>query len=242
MVGDLKAERETIEKDTHLSPEGRKVKLEAVAKEQAKIVGKAMRARDAARTKLAADRDALIPGVSDKTDVAAAMRRAEIRATLSAMKGGEIEAMLIRPETPTEVLSALLEFPMRLAPLADYTPDQYRDVMDRVVATVIERDSGPAMAAIKDQSEAVELLDAAARIAMNELRSAAGTTNEALFQAWMAEAAPKDASEIAAETAALAAESAKAAALALPASARHDLISSLLAANSDALVGLPKAS
>jgi hypothetical protein len=240
-VNELRTKRAEIDKNTHLSEAGRLAKRREMAKEEAQRVGKAVRAHDAAVAKIAADRNALIPGVKDKTDVAAALRRQEIRATLSSMIGAQIIAALSQPDAPTEVLAAVLEFPMRLPPLAAYSDDDYKNMMDRATNTIVERDNGPAMTAIKEQSEAVELLGVAVRIVMNELRSAAGLDHEVGFQAWFAEATPKDAADLAAEAAKFAEDSTTAAALALPASARHTLVTSLLEKGTDELVGKPKA-
>lgn len=235
----LRERRDEIEKDKNLSDTGRAAKLRDAAKGEAKLVGKAKRTLEAARAKLAADRLALVPGVKDKTDVAAAIRRQEIRTTLSAMTIGRVMGLLNSKDTPAEVLAAVLEFPLRLESLATMDAGAYATAIDRATETIMSRDNGPAMAAIQDQSEAVELLNAAIRLATTELRTAVAM-HESGFQQWFDEAAPKDATELAAEAAKVNEESATSAALALPASARHTLISSLLAANSDELVGTPK--
>ena len=94
----------------------------------------------------------------------------------------------------------------------------------------VERTAGPALVALQEQDEALELLNAANSVAAETLRTAVDVDFDA-FDKWLAEAAPVDPREAAGEAAKINRDALATSAAALPLAERTSLIDRLLATN-----------
>ena len=83
---------------------------------------------------------------------------------------------------------------------------------------------------LRDQAEALDLLQTATRVSAEALREAVGVSAHG-FEKWLAEVAPTDQKKLDAEKAEFQAESVGAGAKALPLAARMSLVEQLFATN-----------
>jgi hypothetical protein len=224
VIDSLSAKRTELDADKNLSNIGRKEKLAEFAKSEAARVARAARTLETARENINARRAALVPGVKDKTDVAGALLRREQRDVLRTMDSAGIVKILTDDATPMSMLEAIFEAPH----LVPTIPAANRE---RLVNNLLERIAGPAVAALNEQDDALELLAISIEAGTNALRDASGVPQHE-FPKWMKDAAPVDPKTVEAEKAAFAAESVSAGAIALPLKARMSLVESLLATNS----------
>jgi hypothetical protein len=224
LIGSVDAKRTELAGNKSLSDIGKKEKLAEFAKGEAATLAKAARTLQTARENVNARRAALVPSVKDKTDVAGALLRREHRDVLRTTDSANMVKILGDSATPMSMLEAIFEAPelVPTIPPANKT---------RLVDQLLERIAGPAVASLREQDEALTLLDVSIKAGSMTLQEAAGVY-EHEFPKWMKEAAPVDPKTVEAEKDAFAAESAAAGALALPLKARMTLVESLLATNS----------
>lgn len=227
----IEAKRVELAGANHLSDIGRAQEAKKVAATEAARIAKAGRALTAARAEVRKQRVALTPTVKDKTDAAAAALRHEIRATLRGMSHAELTALVTDPQTDSIVLEALFEGPTILTGL-----DQAR--RDELLELTLKTVAAPAVAALAEQSDALDLLDAAVRTSMDTLLQASGVAPHGdAFNIWLGEVAPADAKEREAEAVQFSAEAIKTGATLLPLAERISLVDSLLQSNTDELRG-----
>jgi hypothetical protein len=152
-------------------------------------------------------------------------KRAEDRKGLTVAELGraEIAAMVNDPATDSIVLEALFEGPGLLTGLDPATRDQ-------LLKIAVERTAGPALAALAEQEEALSLLNAALRMSGETLRVAVDVATGA-FDKWLADAAPVDPKDTAAELAKATRDTLLANAAALPLAERMSLVDTLIATN-----------
>ncbi|MES0016521.1 hypothetical protein [Mesorhizobium sp. M0036] len=132
-----------------------------------------------------------VPRQHDKTDIADAMLRGEIRSMLRDMENGERIGLIM--SDPTYLIAAF-EGP---APLSGLTEDLRTDLERRM----IEQAHGPATEAINSAKEAVELTQAAVEMAVSAVKTEGAFDNDHVFGSWMATASAEVEREIAAEKA-----------------------------------------
>jgi hypothetical protein len=221
----IAARRTELANDKRLSDVGRAEKLRETAAAEASRVTKAQRALATARDKVRDGRKALTPTVKDRGDIAAAMLRQEVRGFLRGKTQAEIVGIVFDAKADPVVQEAIFEAPVALSGIS-------ADVRDKLLATVIERTSSPAVQALEEQSEALDLLETATRVGLDALRNSAGMSPHAgVFEKWLAQVAPVDPKEAEAEAAKIRAEAVSRDALALAPAARTSLIDQLIAAN-----------
>jgi hypothetical protein len=219
----IEAKRTELAADKTLSDLGRRQKLQDLAKGQAGHVAKAQRALTAARDKMRDQRKALMPTVRNKADLASAMLRQEARAFLRGKTQAEAVALLFDPNADSIIIEAVFEAPTTLSGIS-------ADVKDKLLAAVIERTAGPALVALSEQDDAIDLLDAALRVSAQSLRAAVDV-HPGAFDKWLAEVAPIDPKEARAEAAKISRDVLAQSATALPLAERMSLVDQLLAAN-----------
>jgi hypothetical protein len=221
----LAAKRAELNANRDLSDEGRAKAMKAAAAKEAVHVAKANRALRVAQGKVQQQRVALTPTVSNKTDVAAAFLRQEIRASLRGMERASLAAIANDPKTDTTTLEAMFEGPTFLTGIDAGTRDQ-------LLKVVLERTAAPALAVLDNQAEALTVVGAAVQATSGTLRQAAAIGNAPdAFDKWLAQVAPPTAEEIAADKNVYRNDSAGIDALSLPFAQRSSLIDQLLAAN-----------
>ena len=176
-VDTLAAERSRLAADNTLSDIGRAQKLQKVAVEHAGPIAKAMPAIEAGRQAVEKQRVALTPSVKDKRDVASAMLRQEIRRTLLDKGPAKAYELASAPDADPIVLEAVFEAPPALSGLT-------KEQRAHLLAAVVERTAGPAVAAISDQEEALALLNSAVRVSAESVRVAANVPAGA-FEKWL---------------------------------------------------------
>ncbi|TGP27359.1 hypothetical protein EN875_034020 [Mesorhizobium sp. M2D.F.Ca.ET.232.01.1.1] len=137
-----------------------------------------------------------VPRQHDKTDVAGAMLRAEMRSMLREMLKGTSEDVGDRLRLimgMPEFLEAAFEGPARLSGLTE----EFRAELEQ---RMIAEKHGAAIEAIDGAKEAIELTQAAIEMAIGAVKTA-GDFGDAHFNQWMATASSEVEREIAAEKA-----------------------------------------
>jgi len=219
----VEAARVELSADKTLSEIGRRQKLATVAAKEAARFARAQRAHASAVESMGNKRKELAPTVKDKTNLADAALRQEIRTALKGMDRGAIARIVNDPTTDTIVLEAIFEGPTILTGIDAAMRDQ-------LLKAAIERTAGPALIALQEQDEALGLLSAAVRLAGNTLSNAADVRPEG-FGKWLDTVAPGDPKEAQAEAAKINREAIAANAAALPLAERMSLVDQLLASN-----------
>src|SRR5262245_46059574 len=112
----------------------------------------------------------------DKSDAAAAVRRADIRSQLRAMKPEEQTQFFadFGDNVPPEVVMAIMEMPASLSGVP-------RSRHDLIRASALEARHGPEIAEIAELEEAVAAADSAVEAARDEVRIEAGVHDVAKF-------------------------------------------------------------
>ena len=112
----------------------------------------------------------------DKTDVAAALRRMEIRTRLREMKSDELTAYFARygDNLPTEVAMAVLELP----PEYSGVPQSRHDLLTE---RALDAQFGNAIEEIKEIEQAIEAAESAVEAARDEVRIEVGIHDVAKF-------------------------------------------------------------
>jgi hypothetical protein len=230
----LQAKKAALATDNHLSEHGRRQVLrDFAATDAARTVARATRALSKAQDKVREQRMALTPAVKDKGNVANALLRQEIRASLRGKTPGQLATLLFDPSADPLMIEAAFEAPLFLTGLT-------AEMKDHLLEAVVARTKGPQVEALAQTAESLETVAAAVRVATDTLQEAAGCETPAAFEAWLSKAAPLDQAELAAEKVAYAKLEADLIALNagnLPLAARMTLVESLLATNTDELAG-----
>ncbi|MER8923429.1 hypothetical protein [Mesorhizobium sp. M0802] len=130
-----------------------------------------------------------VPRQHDKTDVAGAMLRGEIRSMLRGMENGERIGLIMSDPT---YLTAAFEGPAALSGLSE-------DLRTELERRMIEQAHGPATEAINSAKEAVELTQAAVEMAVSAVKTEGAFDSDHVFGAWLATASAEVEREIAAE-------------------------------------------
>lgn len=182
LIDKLAAHRAEADKDVRLSDVGKRDKVRsgaaALAKDMVKIRGLVAEAKVAVE-KQRAD---LAPKVKDKTDLARALLRQEVRTFLRGMKPGEAVAYACQQNIDPVVCEAIFEAPSLVPSVSE--------VMDHILRTHLNKTAGSQLAAIAEQSQAIVLSEAAVRIAQRSLAETVGAQTPAAFEAWLSENAP----------------------------------------------------
>jgi hypothetical protein len=225
----LQQRRTEIAANHSLSAIGQRDALAKLAAAEVRGFATAQRTLAAGRANVREQRRALTPTVSDKTNVAAAMLRAELRTFLRSKNRAEIAAIVADPNVDETILEALFEGSPLVIGLDAGTRDQ-------ILSMVVSRRSAPAVEALSEQSDALDVLQAGLQVAGATLATAAGVTQEA-FPNWLSETAPLSKEEVEAEAGKFHSDVTGAAARALPLAARLTLVDQLLAANTAEIKG-----
>lgn len=116
----------------------------------------------------------------DRTDLAGAFLRAEMRAWLKGLPPGEQMHQLLRPNADQRLLLAATEGPAELAGLTSEMQLQVRD-------HVVSRQHSGELIALNELDEAVELTNSAIDIALRQVRleAAFGDDENVAFDQWM---------------------------------------------------------
>jgi hypothetical protein len=139
-----------------------------------------------ARAEVAESRSKLKIEGPDKTDIAAAFRRMEIRTRLNNMKPDELTNYFARygDNLPTEIAQAVTELP------AEYSgvPQSRHDLLTE---RALNAQYGGAIAEIKEIEQAIEAAESSVEAARDELRLEVGIHDPAKFNALAAPAEAK---------------------------------------------------
>jgi hypothetical protein len=151
----FEAEARKIKADQHLSPLGKKQKIQKFVSDQAHELVRVRKHAEKAKARMAERRAKLQPPLIDKTDAAAAAIRSELRAQLVRMSAGERKAFL--PTADPMFWHAVLEAPSALTGIDN-------DTRDAVLSLAIESAHPGQLAKLEHDSEAVQLLEVASRV------------------------------------------------------------------------------
>ena len=191
-IEDVPAHRASLEKGGRLTKNGvsddvRKFAAEKVIPGLRRGSWEAERALSAAKHR----RLQLAIKPADKTDVAGALLRQETRAYLRGLDQGERVRLVM---TDPVYLTAAMEGP---AALSGMTDDLRTELQDRL----IENAHGPAVEALREAEEAIELVQASIDSAVNVIRAACDFDRGHEFDAFMKTASAHIEAEIAGEQA-----------------------------------------
>jgi len=100
----------------------------------------------------------------DKSDVAGAILRMDVRNWLRQCKPGEAAVILLGEGTPIEILQAAMEVPPAMI---GTTPD----LMAQIEASLMEIHHGPTLARIEEMDEAAAVVRSTIEIALNDFRT-----------------------------------------------------------------------
>ncbi len=186
----LPAQKRDLAKPGDLSPKGlneavRRVAAEKVVPDLRRAAWEAEKTRNGVRN----ERLKLAVPTPDKTDIASALLRQELRTYLRSMEHGARIAAVIADRA---FLEAAMEGPAALSGLTD---DMRVNLQDRL----IDQAHGPAVAAMDETREAIKLVEAAIEVAANVVRTEGDFASDAQFNNWMKTASAAVEREIAAE-------------------------------------------
>ncbi len=155
-----------VNANTAWSDQGKADEMKKFAGTQRAICRKVRSDLADAKAALQASRESLIPRSFDKSDVASAALRSEIRTFVRGMKPGERYAWLSDQKDPTVITAMWESFPT-LSGL----DDRGRDV---VTQNWLKANRPKEIAAIEERAEAIEVLDVAVNVASGAVFTAAG--------------------------------------------------------------------
>jgi len=160
-----------------LTVDGQNDKTKAFATTQRAIFLRVRSDLAEAKTKLQADRDALIPRAIDRADAAGATLRAEFRSVMRNMTSPASIAWASTQQDPA-VITAIWESTPELAGL----DARSRDV---ITANWLANHRAKQMTALDDRGETVDLVQMAVDLAQGALFTAAAVRNGPEFEAWL---------------------------------------------------------
>lgn len=187
----LPTQKRDLAKPGNLSAKGlsesvRRVAAEKIVPDLRRAAWEAEKTNNAIRN----ERTKLAVQTPDKTDIAGALLRQEIRTFLRGMDHGTRLAAVIGDAA---FLEAAMEGPAALSGLTD---ELRTDLQDRL----IDQAHGPAIAALNEAHEAIELVEAAIEAAANVVRAECEFSSDTAFDGWMKTSSAAVEREIAAET------------------------------------------
>lgn len=181
----IESKRAKIAADKDLSEAGRTKALHRFVTEQAPAIAKGDRELALAQRKLRDHKLSLTPRVTNKTDVVAAMLRQETRAMLRGMDRSAALQLLfdaVRSGRDLVMIEAVFDAPPALSGLDAAGAET-------VLNFLLDNHAAQELKAIADQSEALELVQAAITGAKLEAQDALGMQKYA-FDKWLTETAP----------------------------------------------------
>lgn len=160
------AQREQLDRDVNLSDLGRRAKITDATKSHARALRDARVPIAEVAQQIENLRGKIKPVAVDRTDVVAAILRAEIRTYMRGLGTQDQIAALLKQSEPA-ILDAVLETPAALSGVA---PEHYA-----VAKETRERQlHGPALKQIAELQTIVDEADAAAQVARNDLAVTSG--------------------------------------------------------------------
>lgn len=162
----VQAERAKAATDPNLTAAGQaEATRKFLAGDTAANLLHAKRSAEAMRKQINAWWASLQPPAPDKSDMAAAVLRSEMRAMLREMPNGSRIKMLLSDDVDPRILQAVLEAPDAMSAITG-------DLREKIVARSIERDHPDDVRAIKEAEDALQLVDVSVRVAFEAVRSA----------------------------------------------------------------------
>jgi len=186
-IEQIAAKRIEIGENKNLSDAGKAGELANFAQSLAPAVARARGAIAGAKQAIARQREALMPKVADRNDVSAAMLRAELRSFLRGMRPAEAMAYATSDLADDTLFQAVFEAPLGLSNLNEMGKD-------RILQVYLDRNASTQLADIAEQTEAIELLEAAVGAASVKFAEAVGVRIEKIDD-FLVEKAPKEAAK-----------------------------------------------
>lgn len=160
-----------LAKDNRLTPIGRKDKMHEHVSKDAHKVMRVQKTLQKIREQHAQERASVQPKAPDRTDVAAAVARSDLRSMLRAMQMAKATQLLIGPQADAILQAAVLELPNYASGIND-------EIRRIVTEQVIEREHPGALAELEQKAEAIELLGVAVHVLEKTFREVAEFPNE----------------------------------------------------------------
>jgi len=177
----LDTDRQRIQSDRNLTDVGKRDALAKSCAKHAAALKCARLAVEGAERGIAEQKEALRPKPADKTDIAGALRRQELRAWLRGLSVDERAAALKEPNT--EIVQAVVEMP---APVSGTNQAYY----ERMVAAAIENGNPGALDELEKLQSALATAKQAVGVAAEHVRDGAGVLTS-MFDGWINENAGK---------------------------------------------------
>lgn len=166
--------------DNRLTAIGRREKMQEYVGTNSHRVIRAQKTLSKIKEKHEAQRVAIQPRASDKTDLAGAVARSDLRGMLRDMPIGKAMQLLLAPDADPILHAAVLELPNYASGINDETR---RAVTERV----IEREHPGALAELERDAEAVELLGVAVRVLEDTARDIGEFPNAKLLNDFLSQ-------------------------------------------------------
>jgi hypothetical protein len=177
----FESEARKIAEDSHLSPVGKKQKIQKFVVEHAHEIVRVKKAAEKAKANMAKRRTNIKLPPIDKTDAGAAAMRSELRNRIFQMSAGERKAFL--PTADPMFWQAVLEAPNALTGIDSETRDS-------ILNLAIEAAHPGALAKIEKDSEAIQLLEVASRVLAEHAAEVADLPNAAALDDFVSGAVP----------------------------------------------------
>jgi hypothetical protein len=187
---DIRAMRDAVRSDKNLSPTGQRTKIVENLGKLAAGLQKHRRMIDQARATIDAKRAAMKP----KFDKVEPVVLVAVAARLAAMKPGEHAALVLPAGGAFDQIAA--QAVLTLPPILTGITPQIREMCE---GAIMEKNHGPALAAIEDEKEAWNTADAALNTATNALSEAGEFPSPHAFNLWLEKVAPPSPQALAAE-------------------------------------------
>jgi len=176
----IHARQAEIAKDNNLSPLGRQDAFRKfLGANTAPHLHFARKAIETMRVKLADERKRLLPASPDRSDLAGAVLRSEMRTMLRGQSPAKRSEMLLGVDADPLVISAALEAPNISSGINDET-------RAKLTNRAIERAHPGALRLIEEVEDAVSIVDTAYRMATNTAQKAAEFHNERVLGDFLA--------------------------------------------------------
>lgn len=168
---DISAHHIKISGSQNLTPVGRQDAMRKYVTEHAHELHRARKSVETMRAKLSERRAKLQPLPPDPKDLSAAILRSEMRTMLRGMNSGQRMSLVLSANTNQTLVHAVLEAPN----FASGVNDQARELL---TVAAVEKAHPGALAEIERIEEAIEVVNAAVRIAFDKARAAAEFRDE----------------------------------------------------------------
>jgi hypothetical protein len=162
---------------------GKQDKIRKFVIEHAHELVRARKSAETMKAKLKERRAKLLPPPPDKTDMAGAVMRSEMRAMMRGLNNGQRAALMLSPNADPMLLAAVLEAPDSMTGITD-------QIREQIHTNLIERNHPGALASLDVANDAIILVETAGRMATNAAIEAGKFPSDTVLSEFVNEALP----------------------------------------------------